>query len=175
MPVPNRTRTRTALLVAAAALVSSACGEEAARDDEGNIEEAGSVSAFSIREGDCFSDIADLGSEVTELPAVPCEEPHGAEVIHVFDMPDGDFPGDPAVQTAVQEGCGPAFEEQPYAADLAYDMNVFYPTQQSWEELDDREIVCVATGDFPFEGSTEDTATEDTATEDTATDETVAE
>jgi hypothetical protein len=159
-------------LFAAAVLLAPACSDDVERDEEGNIEEEGDVGAFNVREGDCFSSIDDLGAAVTDLPAVPCDQPHGAEVIHVFDMPDGEYPGDEAVQAAIEEGCNPVFLEQPYAEDLAYNMSMLFPDQRTWDELDDREIVCIATGEFPYEPGD---ATEETTTDETTAEETVPE
>lgn len=99
---------------------------------------------FTIKVGDCLND-ASAGDEVSSVPTVPCSEPHDSEAYHAFDLPDGAYPGDEAIQTAAGEGCGPAFETFvgiPYdesTLDFAY----YFPTTSSWEQQNDREILCI--------------------------------
>jgi hypothetical protein len=94
--------------------------------------------------GDCITnEIA--GSSISEFDTVECTEPHTAELIHKFDLPDGDFPGQEEIGTAVAEGCqGSAFEDYvgtPYAESEIYVFPVT-PTEETWNEADDREVLC---------------------------------
>lgn len=155
----------TVRLVAAtfAALVGAttlaACGEEEATRDEttNEVETAGEADVFSLQVGDCFDD-EDSSGEITDVPAVPCAESHDNEIYHAFEMEDGDWPGDADVQAAAEEGCGEAFEE---FVGVAYDESELYigpitPTEGSWEDADDREILCVIYDPAgPVEGSLE--------------------
>ncbi|MDF9715456.1 septum formation family protein [Nocardioides sp. ChNu-153] len=140
----------------------SACGsEDDATRDEGTQEvtEAGNADAFSLQVGDCFDDPE--GTEVTEVPAVPCAEPHDNEIFEAFDMDEGDWPGDDAVQAAVEEGCGGAFEAfvgTPYDTSALY-LDALTPTEDSWTQGDDREILCVVFDpEGPVEGTLEGSA-----------------
>ena len=68
---------------------------QADRDDDGAIVEAGNVSAFQIRVGDCFDDAGIFGegdATVSDVPALPCAEPHDNEVYAVFDVNLAKFP-----------------------------------------------------------------------------------
>lgn len=78
------------------------------------------------------------------MPAVPCAEPHDNEVYHSFLMPDGEFPGQAAIDAAVEETCLNEFES---FVGMAYDVSTLdifplTPTEQGWDELADREIIC---------------------------------
>lgn len=76
------------IATAAAVGISNA----ARRNDAGEITEAGAVSAFEVRVGDCFDDGAFENTEVQELPAIPCSQPHDNEIYATFDIP-GEWPG----------------------------------------------------------------------------------
>lgn len=133
----------------AAALVLSGCGfsSEPERDDSGAIvETAEAADIFSIGVGDCTNDPDDAATEeVQSVEAVPCDGPHDNEAYYAEDLPDGEFPGDDAVSTAADEICLTQFE--PFVG-LSYEESrlaffPFRPTQESWEQADDREVLCM--------------------------------
>lgn len=144
----RNTRTSAALLAAGAlTLVLAGCGPQAAeRDAEtGEITEATEADVFSITVGDCINS-ADLGTEVETVPTVPCDEPHDTEIFASTKLPDGEFPGDDAIMEMANEYCLPAFET---FIGLDYDSSEIYyqpltPSQLSWDEADDREVLCMA-------------------------------
>lgn len=115
----------------------SATGADAATTD--------AVDVFDVGLGDCFDDgaLAQDVDTITQLPVVDCDGPHDNEVFAVFDMPDGSWPGEDAVDQASDEGClerfeafvGAAYEESRYVS------TSLFPTQGSWKQ-GDREIVC---------------------------------
>ena len=117
-----------------------ACSDEPERDEAGDVTEAGDEDVFEIAVGDCMTD--STAGEVSDVPVVPCAEPHTSEVYHTFDVPDGDFPGD--FTQATEEGCLPAFQT---FVGMAYeesvlDFTTLEPTAGSWAD-GDREIVCL--------------------------------
>jgi hypothetical protein len=118
-----------------------ACSDDPERDESGQVTEGGDESVMDIALGDCLSDETGTG-EVTDVPLVPCTEPHSSEVFHTYDVPDGDFPGD--FTQVADEQCLPAFEE---FVGLPYDQSVLEattlePTAESWAD-GDRELVCI--------------------------------
>jgi hypothetical protein len=131
----------------AAAAVAAAIGISTAaqRNADGQITEAGAVGAFEIRVGDCFDDEAFASTEISEIPGVPCSEPHDNEVYAAFDMA-GEWPGDTRVEELAHEGCyarfaaaiGKGYEES------VIDFTTIYPSQGSWTQREDREVLCVA-------------------------------
>ena len=119
---------RLAIILLAVAGLATAC-------TEGNV--------FSLDVGDCFQDPDQFG-EVTDVEIVDCSEAHDNEVYHLFDLPEGDFPGNATVSTLADEGCSEAFDGY---VGIAYAQSRFVyttlsPTEESWDRADDREVVC---------------------------------
>jgi hypothetical protein len=151
----RRSRLIPAALLLSSAMLLGGCsqitdllggGSQAVRDaGSGEVSEAGQLDVFTLSVGDCVDDTG--GSEVTEVPVVPCSDPHDNEVYYDFSIPDGDgsFPGDEAIQTAADEGCyaefasfvGIAYEES------TLDYSFYLPTQDSWERGGDRIVSCI--------------------------------
>ena len=133
------------LLVSALGLGLASCADEPNRDESGEINETEDVDPNTLQAGDCFND-PETGSTtaVTSLEAVPCEEPHDNEVFHVFDLDDGDFPGADEVKQLGLEGCEPELEG--YVGATAEDAGLAVvpvtPTDQSWNDTDDRTVLC---------------------------------
>ena len=119
--------------------------QEPTRDEEtGEITEAAEADVFAIAVGDCLN-TADLAGDVSEVPTVPCSDPHESEVFAATDMPEGEFPGEEAVGTAADEFCLAEFASfvgMDYY-DSALEMTTLSPTQETWDGMDDREILCV--------------------------------
>ncbi|GAB2489626.1 septum formation family protein [Nocardiopsis aegyptia] len=130
-------------LAAGAAVVLSGCGVVT------QILGGGDNNVFELNVGDCFIDSemeAVLGGEgVSEVPLVDCAEPHDSEFFVAEDMPEGEYPGDEAVSAEADELCeGQAFTDfvgVPYEESLLLALPLT-PTEQSWDTVDDREIIC---------------------------------
>lgn len=138
--MPTSVRLRSIFVVCLLAL--AACGG-AQRDDAGAIIEAGSEDVFALQVGDCFDDPAEFG-EIANVDAVPCAQPHDNEIYHTFDLPDGDFPGDTAIDDAAFSNCLPAFESYVGTTYESSSLDISYlsPTLDSWD-AGDREIACL--------------------------------
>jgi hypothetical protein len=116
----------------------------AERNSAGEITAAGAVDVFAVHVGDCFDDEAFENTEVSELPAVPCSEPHDNEVYATFDIA-GEWPGEERVEELAHDGCydrfagviGRSYEDSEIA------LTTLYPTEGSWKQRNDREVVCV--------------------------------
>ncbi len=138
-----------AVVVAGLGLVglgySGLAGEDnSTRDEAGQIVDGGEVGAFRIRIGDCFQD-PDLSEEEFEsVQAVPCSGLHDNEAYGAFNIPGDDYPGDESVVEQASLGCYERFEA---FIGLSYEESLLdffpmYPTEGSWDGLDDREVVC---------------------------------
>ncbi len=120
-----------------------------ARDDDGDIEEAGTLSVFDLEVGDC-GDWPPNAEFYLSVTVYPCEETHDFEVYLLREMPDGaeaDYPGEPAVTGFAEQECRNGFEDYVGIAwedspDLTY--TYLYPNTESWEE-GDREVTCTLT------------------------------
>lgn len=128
--------------------VVAGCGEdEPARDDAGAVAEEGDLGVQSVAVGDCFNDDEDMTTDesiqVTAVAALPCDQPHDNEAYHVYDLPEGEYPGDEQIREQALAGCTEPFA--PYVG-VSYEeseLEVFplTPTAESWE-ADDREVIC---------------------------------
>ena len=135
-----------AVTAALAVLLVVGCGG-AERGESGETIAAGSLSVFSFSAGDCFNGIASE-EETESVEAIPCDQPHEAEVYLLVDYPGGNdatYPAEDAIEQLAEGRCLAAFE--PYVR-LPYDLSeicsaYLYPTKDSWERRDDREIVCL--------------------------------
>lgn len=117
----------------------------AERDSAGEITSAGTVDAFEIRVGDCFNDDAFESAEISEIPAVPCAEPHDNQVYATFDIAEEKWPGDERVDELASVGCYERFADaigKGYE-DSVIEYTTIYPSEGSWKRGNDREVVCV--------------------------------
>lgn len=123
-------------------------GESEVRDaDTQEVTESGDLDVFKLAVGDCFNDQG--GTMISEIPVVPCAEPHDYEVYHEVEMAEGDYPGDEAIEAQAEADCTAQFATfigVPYESSV---LNFSYltPSQQSWSEAGDRMIQCIATED----------------------------
>ncbi len=103
--------------------------------------------------GTCLVAAPDLGPEVTGIPTVPCTEQHSHELYAVVPYDGGDvFPGLAALDSFAERVCVAQFE--PYVGVSVFDSTLTFswlvPTLASWNNNDDRDILCVV---GPFDGS----------------------
>jgi len=150
-------RQRIALLVMVGVVVSSCASsdanvDETERDDGGDVVEGGDVGVFRLRVGDCVQLPGGIdggeAEEVAALEAISCTEEHTGEVVLVenqfFGDPD-EFPGeeeafrlaDPRCIAALDAYTGTDFETSPFG------YYALTPTQSTWDQVDDRELVCI--------------------------------
>ena len=140
--------TATISVLAVAALAGCSVLEgifpaQAERDAETQeIAEAGQQDVFNVAVGDCFNDEESASDEVSDVPAVPCAEPHDNEIYYLFDLAGDECPVDTPDQA--DAGC-----YDPFSAfvGLDYESSVLdyypiYPTADTWS-TGDREVICV--------------------------------
>ncbi|WP_309069379.1 septum formation family protein [Microbacterium sp.] len=116
------------------------------RDEETNqVTEGGDVDVFELEVGDCLK-LGETG-ELSSAAVVPCGEPHTEEIFHEFEMEDGDWPGEDAVEKAADEGCYGAFESFVGKAyeDSTLDYVFLSPLEDGWNDpsVKDRLVQCV--------------------------------
>lgn len=119
--------------------------DDTTRSESGAIVEAGEVGAFRIRLGDCLNG-ATTGL-IESMEGVPCTSPHDVEVYYAFNLPEGngEYPGDDAVGEAAGERCYDAFAGfvgTDYESSV-YGFTTLSPSSASWDQLDDREVLCL--------------------------------
>lgn len=116
---------------------------EADRDESGAIVGGGNIDAFNIRVGDCFDNADAANDEVSDLPGVPCAQPHDYETYAVFDVSIDSYPSEEEMADIAFESCIQRFDS---FVGLEYESSVLevitmYPTTESWQQ-NDREVVC---------------------------------
>lgn len=114
--------------------------------------DAGEVEALELEVSNCFNqpgseDSSGGGVTVLTVMVVECSEAHDFEIYHSFDLEDGSFPGEEAVEELWIAGCLAEFESfvgiSFDASEL--DISAIYPTRDTWEDLGDREVLCSVT------------------------------
>ncbi len=144
-----RVFTRLTLLGLVALTSTTGCGlfgddDDAARD----------VEAFDLQIGYCFNSpdesddtAAGQGSEVERVTVVSCSEEHDFEIFHTFELDDGPYPGPAALEELWIQGCLERFEDFVGSGfdESSLDVSAIFPTERSWDELDDREVLCSVT------------------------------
>ena len=121
---------------------------QADRDGAGAVVSEGGIDAFTIQLGDCFDNTSSLASEetgeVSNLPGVPCSEPHDNEVFAIFDLDQPTFPGGEEISELSFSACLDRFESfvgVDYESS-SLDIAALYPSKESWSRQGDREVVC---------------------------------
>ncbi len=111
------------------------------------------TSVYDVTVGDCLMQPEDA-SEVTSVEVVDCAQPHDYELYAEFEVDMADsWPGTDAIADAADLGCYDAFGDfvgVPYEESELFYM-YYSPSQESWEQDDDRLIQCLvfeASDDF---------------------------
>ncbi len=116
---------------------------DADRDEEtGQVTESANIDIFALKVGDCMMEAP--SGLLEDIDVVPCAEPHDQEVFHEITMDDGDF-SEEAIDAASQECIGDAYASFVGVAYETSTLEVYpiTPTQQTWDELNDRVVQCV--------------------------------
>jgi hypothetical protein len=143
------------LLTAALAALVAACGASAPkRNGTGTIARSGSSSLLSLHVGDCVSNLRagiehpDEGHNgVFTVEAVPCADPHDAQVLRISGLGGGPWPGWSIVDGEAARGRVALQERlsrvQPAGAGAGGRLTLFTfrPSQERWEFEDQRKIV----------------------------------
>ncbi|SMH28397.1 Septum formation [Rathayibacter oskolensis] len=128
--------------------LNSLMGGETRDESSGEITEGGTTDVFQLRVGDCLNDeLTETATEVTDVPTVPCTEPHSYEVFQNVTMAEADaYPGEDATVAQAETDCTAAFEGFVGLSyeESQYDFSYYYPTEQSWGG-GDRVINCLIT------------------------------
>ena len=105
----------------------------------------GEGNVFELEEGDCFNQ--EESEEIADVDIVSCNDPHQYEVYAVVSIAEPlglPFPGPNRVADVAANLCLERFEEfvaRPYA-DSLLEISTLSPSLESWEDLDDREVIC---------------------------------
>lgn len=125
---------------------ASAIDDNTTRNDNGEIVEAGGLGAFAVQMGDCVQMPND--DFIQSFEAVPCSTPHDAQAYAEVEMLlTGDY-DEPAIATEADRICLNEFEKftgESYSSS-AYYYTYLYPSEQSYDQQDDRSALCFISG-----------------------------
>ncbi len=132
------------LALSGCSAIQDIVSDEPIRDDSGEVTAASTEDVFSLAVGDCLNS-AELGETVEQVPFIPCDEPHDSEVYAQTLLTEDAYPGDDVVAAEADEFCYGEFEA---FVGMAYDdseLDYFpmYPLEQGWNEIGDREVLCL--------------------------------
>lgn len=130
--------------------------DDAERDSTGTVTDGGQVSTFDLAVGDCLNDL-EQDTELADIPAVPCTEPHEGEVFAVVTLGGAAYPGDDKLGETAQRRCLKELRavSPKIIRDPAYDIYWLQPTDYTWAR-GDRELSCLVTRETKQAGSIND-------------------
>lgn len=140
------------MVLAAVALLAVGCS-----GDDGPSDDGLSAQPFRLElsRGECFDRPA--SPDVTDVPAVPCRQPHDLEVFAVVNLGEGDYPGGAAAASQGGSVCEERFADYVGAPPDESGLLIvpYVPDQQAWESGDRRVVCAVALNEGRLEGSVE--------------------
>ena len=114
----------------------------ARRDSAGNVESGGTLAVTDLQTGDCF-DVEET-TLISDVDAVPCEDPHQYQVYHVQDYASETYPTETEMQAITDDLCLDTF--QAFVGIDYYDSALYSrpitPSEDSFAE-GDREYMCI--------------------------------
>jgi hypothetical protein len=138
----------TAAAVVATATFGACSDDGVERNAEGRVTSAGEMSVFDLVPGDCVVPPDEVQAQLEQVRVVPCDDPHTQEAYAViaYDKSDA-YPGDRELKTFADGACVSPFEDY---VDVAYSDSSLYftyllPSARSWNDGDDRSVVCLVT------------------------------
>jgi len=129
-------------------LVAVACvAAIAGCSDDSDPDRPTAESVLQVTERTCLLVEGPLDPEVSELPVIDCDRPHTHEIYdRVRDEEHDVYPGFAELEQFAQLACYSSFED--YVGVNPFDSALFVswlvPTLDSWNDQNDREILCVA-------------------------------
>ncbi len=133
--------------VIAAVMLVAGCSVTPSRDPSGQVTAAASADPYAVSVGDCTGPLGT--GTVSNLTLVPCDQAHYWEAYDQTTLTDQTYPGASAVTTKANSFCSDSFRSWAGISTerTKYAMTYFYPTQETWTQAGDRQVVCFAGSD----------------------------
>jgi hypothetical protein len=122
------------VVVVVAALVAANTGKATRSATTGVITHRGHINAFSMRVGDCFDNPAGARA-VNTVTAIPCHQPHNAQIYAKFKLTGSDFsyPGAAVVERRARSGCNARIGSvNKSMTTTAMTVRILLPEETSW-------------------------------------------
>ena len=121
-------------VVLVAAIVAANAGRATRSAATGVITHRGHMNAFSLRVGDCFDNPTGAHT-VDTVTAIPCDQPHNAQIYAKFKLTGSDFsyPGAAVVARRARSGCDARIGSVDKAVTTgAMTVRILLPEETSW-------------------------------------------
>jgi hypothetical protein len=94
------------IIVITLAIIGASTGKATRSSATGLITHSGRINVFSLDVGDCFNNPSGAQT-VNTVTAIPCDQPHNAQIYAKFRLtgPDSGYPGAAAVAQMARNGC----------------------------------------------------------------------
>jgi|GEM_PF-3052255 len=126
------------------------------RDSSGSISKGGKLDAVSLRVGDCFEKPTDAAAGFDSVKAIPCTQPHDAQVFYSFTYPGATStaPSDNDLSTTAEPLCDSAAKTKVDESKLPQDAQsgMLYADSDTWSK-GYHDITCAYQSDTDFTGS----------------------
>lgn len=102
------------------------------------------IDPYALKVGDCVRD-GNFAGTVARITRVDCSRVHDAEAFATTRLKGDAFPGAAAVHDAAQKFCVARFAEFAgidYNDSKLLDVSWYFPTEASWTQRNDREVMC---------------------------------
>jgi hypothetical protein len=101
---------------------------------------------LTVDQGECLYVEDGLAAQVAKLPVIDCTKSHTHEIFaNVVDTTDQVYPGQASLEQLAETKCYGAFED--YVGISPFDSSLYItwivPSLGSWNDKDDRTILCV--------------------------------
>lgn len=118
----------------------------------------GGSEVFNIEVGACMDSAQLAGDEVSQVTTIDCAEEHDVEAYASTQLEGDTYPGKDAILAKADEFCLAEFTT--FVGVASYEesslfFSYLYPTEESWNDADDREILCLLIADTPVTGTLE--------------------
>jgi hypothetical protein len=129
---------------------------KADRNADGNISKQGNLDAFSIKVNDCYEKPKDALTGFDSVKAIPCDQPHSAQVYYSFVYPNATSvaPTDDQLKTVVDPQCTDSAKTKVDESKVPQDamMNYLIPDDNAWKS-GHHDILCVVENETDFSGN----------------------
>lgn len=126
---------------------------KAKRGSDGTVNKTGNLDAFSIKVGDCYEKPKDALSGFDSVKAIPCNQPHNAQVYYSFVFPNAGStaPTDTELSATVDPQCTDAAKTKVDETKAPQDamMNYLVPDSTAWGK-GHHDILCVIENETDF-------------------------
>jgi hypothetical protein len=135
------------LIAGGIALYHFATADNAQRNSNGQVSQAGSLNAWDLAVGDCF-DAPSATTDISTIKAIPCTQAHDSQVYAEPAITESTYPGDSTLTTEAKNDCSSDSAQSTIASDTPSSVQLTdYLPQDATTFASQRYIICVLVAD----------------------------